>query len=130
MVTFNNGKQIETVAVYGGTETFQSAQRKTLEIVVSAELLTLDDAKAIWQDSGATSEMTIESDGQTSVQLDFTLPVSLTLNTLNDTPVVRMKLAQKSALEIEQEKQAQDMDDVNAALCELAALIDGGESNG
>lgn len=41
-----------------------------------------------------------------------------------------MKLAQKSALEIEQEKQAQDMDDVNAALCELAALIDGGESNG
>lgn len=130
MVTFNNGKQIETVAVYGGTETFQSAQRKTLEIVVSSELLTLDDAKAIWQDSGATSEMTIESDGQTSVQLDFTLPVSLTLNTLNDAPVVRMKLAQKSALEIEQEKQAQDMDDVNAALCELAALIDGGENNG
>ena len=130
MVTFNNGKQIETVAVYGGTETFQAAQRKTLEIVVSTELLTLDEAKAIWQDSGATSEMTIESDGQTSVQLDFTLPVSLTLNTLNDTPVVRMKLAQKSALEIEQEKQAQDMDDVNAALCELAALIDGGESNG
>ena len=130
MVTFKNGIQLETVAIYGGTETFQAAQRKTLEIVVSAELLTLDEAKAIWQDSGATSEMTIESDGQTSVQLDFTLPVSLTLNTLNDTPVVRMKLAQKSALEIEQEKQAQDMDDVNAALCELAELIAGGESNG
>lgn len=130
MVTFNDGKQVNTVAVYGGTETFQAAQRRTLEIVVSAELLTLDEAKAIWQDSGATSEMTIESDGQTSVQLDFTLPVSLTLNTLNDAPVVRMKLAQKSALEIEQEKQAQDMDDVNAALCELAELIAGGESNG
>lgn len=130
MVRFKDGKQVETVAVYGGTDTFQAAQRRTLEIVVSAELLTLDEAKAIWQDSGATSEMTIESDGQTSVQLDFTLPVSLTLNTLNDTPVVRMKLAQKSALEIEQEKQAQDMDDVNAALCELAALIDGGENNG
>lgn len=130
MVTFKNGIQLETVAVYGGMETFQAAQRRTLEIVVSSELLTLDEAKAIWQDSGATSEMTIESDGQTSVQLDFTLPVSLTLNTLNDIPVVRMKLAQKSALEIEQEKQAQDMDDVNAALCELAALIDGGENNG
>ena len=130
MVTLKDGKQVETVAVYGGMETFQSAQRKTLEIVVSAELLTLDEAKAIWQDSGATSEMTIESDGQTSVQLDFTLPVSLTLNTLNDIPVVRMKLAQKSALEIEQEKQAQDMDDVNAALCELAELIAGGENNG
>lgn len=75
MVTFNGEKQVETVAVYGGMETFQVAQRKTLEIVVSTELLTLDEAKAIWQDSGATSEMTIESDGQTSVQLDFTLPV-------------------------------------------------------
>lgn len=130
MVKFNNGTQLETVAVYGGMETYQSAQRKTLEIVVSSELLTLDEAKAIWQDSGATSEMTIESDGQTSVQLDFTLPVSLTLNDLNGDPVVRMKLAQKSALEIMQEKQAQDISDNEAALCELAALIDGGESNG
>lgn len=126
MVTFNNGKQVETVAVYGGMETYQSAQRKTLEIVVSAELLTLDEAKAIWQDSGATSEMTIESDGQTSVQLDFTLPVSLTLNTLNDAPVVRMKLAQKSALEIMQEKQAVDISNNEAALIELAGLIEGG----
>lgn len=130
MVTFKDGKELETVAVYGGAETYQSAQRKTLEIIVSAELLTLDEAKAIWQDSGATSEMTIESDGQTSVKLDFTLPVSLTLNTLNGAEVVRMKLAQKSALEIMQEKQAQDISDNEAALCELAALIDGGENNG
>lgn len=130
MVTLKDGKQVETVAVYGGTETFQSAQRRTLEIVVSAELLTLDEAKAIWQDSGATSEMTIESDGQTSVQLDFTLPVSLTLNDLNGIPVVRMKLAQKSALEIMQEKQAQDISDNESALCELAELIAGGENNG
>ena len=130
MVTFKNGIQLETVAVYGGMETFQAAQRRTLEIVVSSELLTLDEAKAIWQDSVATSEMTIESDDQTSVQLDFTLPVSLTLNDLNGDPVVRMKLAQKSALEKMQEKQAQDISDNEAALCELAALIDGGENNG
>lgn len=126
MVKFNNGTQLETVAVYGGAETFQSAQRKTLEIVVSAALLTLDEAKAIWKDSGATSEMTIESDGQTSVQLDFTLPVSLTLNDLNGDPVVRMKLAQKSALEIIQEKQAVDISNNEAALIELAGLIEGG----
>lgn len=125
MVTFNDGKQVETVAVYGGMETFQAAQRKTLEIVVSAELLPLDEAKAIWQDSVATSEMTIESDGQTSVQLDFTLPVSLTLNTLNDTPVVRMKLAQKSALEIAQEKQATDIAACEAAIIDIGELLGG-----
>ena len=125
MITFNNGKQVETVAIYGGTEIFQSAQRKTLEIVVSAELLTLDEAKVIWQDSGATSEMTIESDGQISVQLDFTLPVSLTLNTLNDAPVVRMKLAQKSTLEIAQEKQATDIAACEAAIIDIGELLGG-----
>lgn len=127
MVTFNDGKQVNTVAVYGGTETFQAAQRKTLEIVVSAELLTLDEAKAIWQDSGATSEMTIESEGQTSVQLNFTLPVSLILNQLDGIDVIRIKLAQKSALEIMQEKQADELAITQMAILELAA---GGETNG
>ena len=130
LVTFNNGKQLDTIAVYGGTETYQSAQRKTLELVVSADELTLDEAKAIWQDSNATSEITVEDNGESSVQLNFTLPVSLTLSQMDGADVICMKLAQKSALELTQEKQAQDMDDVNAALCELAELIAGGEDNG
>lgn len=127
MIIFKNGKQLETTAVYGGTETYQSAQRKTLELVVSADELTLDEAKAIWQDSNATSEITVEDNGESSVQLNFTLPVSLTLSQMDGADVIRMKLAQKSALELMQEKQAQDMDDVNAALCELAEIVAGGD---
>ena len=127
MIIFKNGKQLETTAVYGGTETYQSAQRKTLELVVSADELTLDEAKAIWQDSNATSEITVEDNGESSVQLNFTLPVSLTLSQMDGVDVIRMKLAQKSALELMQEKQAQDMDDVNAALCELAEIVAGGD---
>ena len=127
MIILKNGKQLETTAVYGGTETYQSAQRKTLELVVSADELTLDEAKAIWQDSNATSEITVEDNGESSVQLNFTLPVSLTLSQMDGADVIRMKLAQKSALELMQEKQAQDMDDVNAALCELAEIVAGGD---
>ena len=130
MIIFKNGKQLETTAVYGGTETYQSAQRKTLELVVSADKLTLDEAKAIWQDSGVTDEITVEDNGESSVQLNYTLPVSLTLSQMDGAAVIHMKLAQKSALELMQERQAQDIKDNEVALCELAELIAGGEDNG
>ena len=128
MVT-NDGKQLETTAVYGGTETYQSAQRKTLELVVSADELTLDEAKAIWQDSNATSEITVEDNGESSVQLNFTLPVSLTLSQMDGADVIRMKLAQKSTLEIMQERHGEDISALDAAILEIGELL-GGEDNG
>ena len=134
MITFKNGSSYEEIAVYGAKETFQDAQRDTLDIVLSAEDITLDEAKKLWQNADATSEITIDySDEETtksSVHINYTLPMVLTLDTLNGRQVVHIKLAQKSALELTQEKQAQDMDDVNAALCELAEIVAGGESNG
>ena len=129
MVTFNDGRQLETTAVYGGTETYQSAQRKTLELVVSADELTLDEAKAIWQDSNATSEITVEDNGESSVQLNFTLPVSLTLSQMDGAGVIRMKLAQKSTLEIMQERHGEDISALDAAILEIGELL-GGEDNG
>ncbi len=129
MIIFKNGKQLETTAVYGGTETYQSAQRKTLELVVSADELTLDEAKAIWQDSNATSEITVEDNGESSVQLNFTLPVSLTLSQMDGAGVIRMKLAQKSALEIMQERHGEDISALDAAILEIGELL-GGEDNG
>ena len=129
MVTFNDGRQLETTAVYGGAETYQSAQRKTLELVVSADELTLDEAKAIWQDSNATSEITVEDNGESSVQLKFTLPVSLTLSQMDGADVIRMKLAQKSTLEIMQERHGEDISALDAAILEIGELL-GGEDNG
>lgn len=134
MVTFKNGSSYNEIAVYGAKETFQDAQRDTLDIVLSAEDITLDEAKKLWQNADATSEITIDySDEKTtksSVHINYTLPMALILDTLNGVEVVHIKLAQKSQLELTQEKQAQDMDDVNAALCELAEIIAGGENNG
>lgn len=134
MVKFKNGSSYNEVAIYGAKTTYQSAERDTLDIVLSAEDITLDEAKKLWQNADATSEITIDySDEETtksSVHINYTLPMVLTLDTLNGSQVVHIKLAQKSALELTQEKQAQDMDDVNAALCELAEIIAGGENNG
>lgn len=134
MITFKNGSSYNEVAIYGAKTTYQSAERDTLDIVLSAEDITLGEAKKLWQNADATSEITIEyTDEETtksSVHINYTLPMALTLDTLNGRQVVHIKLAQKSALELTQEKQAQDMDDVNAALCELAEIIAGGENNG
>ncbi len=134
MVNFKNGSSYNEVAIYGAKTTYQSAERDTLDIVLSAEDITLDEAKKLWQNADATSEITIEyTDEETtksSVHINYTLPMALTLDALNGRQVVHIKLAQKSQLELTQEKQAQDIDDVNAALCELAEIAAGGENNG
>ena len=138
MVKFKNGSSYNEIAVYGAKETFQDAQRSTLDIIISAEEITLEQAKALWQNEDATSEIIIDYsetiDGKkvekTGVHINYTLPMALTLDTLNGQQVIHIKLAQKSALELMQEKQAQDMDDVNAALCELAEIVAGGENDG
>lgn len=130
MVTFANGTQLQTIAVYGDSMSFQGAQRSTLEIVASADSITLDAAKALWQNASATAEMTVSDGAETSVHLNYTLPVELKANELDGVDVVRIKLAQKSTLELAQAKQAQDIEDANVALCELAGLIAGGENNG
>mgnify|MGYP004674881839 FL=1 len=138
MVTFANGLNFETTVIYAVPADFQGAKRDTLDIAIRADKITLDEAKAIWQNSNATSEITITYEElvdektvtKTGVHINYTLPMALTLDVLNGEQIVHIKLAQKSALELTQEKQAQDMDDVNAALCELAELIAGGEDNG
>ena len=136
-IKFKNGKQLETVAVYGGGMTFQGANRDTLEIRIAAENAAFDELKALYIDADALSEIEITdtagANGETetvqSLHLHYTLPVELGLKQLNGESVWCMKLAQKSALEIAQEQQAADINDTQLALIELAGMI-GGDSNG
>lgn len=129
MVTFKNGKQLETLAVYGGTETFQNANRKTLEFRISEENAEFDELKELYTDSAALSEIEVRDGKEQSLQLNFTLPVELALREIDGAQMWCMKLARKSALEISQEQQAADINDAQLALIELAAMI-GGEDNG
>lgn len=134
MITFANGARYETTAVYAAAAEFQGAKRDTLDIVIPADKIALDEAKAIWQNAEATSEITInytDDDGnaKTGVHINYTLPMALTLDTLNDEQVVHIKLAQKSALELMQEQHSADISALDAAILEIGELL-GGESNG
>lgn len=137
-IKFKNGKQLETVAVYGGGMTFQNANRDTLEIRIAEETAEFDELKALYTNTDALSEIEITdtaagANGSTetvqSLHLHYTLPVELGLKQLNGESVWCMKLAQKSALEIAQEQQAADINDTQLALIELAGMI-GGDNNG
>ena len=128
-ITFGNGATYETLAVYGGNETHQGALRSTLDIVIESTKLTFDEAKSIWKDKSSTSEMTLNGDEKEilSVKLNYSLPLSLTLTELNGVEVVRMKLAQKSDVEIAQEKQATDIAACEAAIIDIGELLGGEE---
>ena len=125
MVTFANGRQLETIAVYGSSMSFQNAQRSTLELVVSADKITLDEAKSIWKDATLTAEITVTDGNETSVHLNYTLPVELKANSLDGVDVVRIKLAQKSDIEIVQKKQATDIAACEAAIIDIGELLGG-----
>ena len=130
MVTFSNGKSFETVRIMGGSETYQGQQRRTLAISIAADLITLDEAKALYKDTDALSEITTETDGEIGVQLNYTIPVELKQHTLRPTEdrtleVITIKVAQKSALEIAQEKQAVDISACEAAILDIGAMLGG-----
>lgn len=141
MVTFANGETLDTIAIYGGNIQYQDSYRKTLEIVCASDVISLDNAKALWNNTDATKEITVTEtieqpvsvdsesgemviSNQTStvqsVHLNFTLPVELKLMTQDGVEVVRMMLAQKSALELAQEQQAEELAITQMAILELA----------
>lgn len=130
MVTFSNGKSFDTVRIMGGSETYQGQQRRTLAISIAADLITLDEAKALYKDADTLSEITTETDGEIGVQLNYTIPVELKQHTLSPTEdstleVITIKVAQKSALEIAQEKQAVDISACEAAILDIGAMLGG-----
>lgn len=128
MITFANGQAFNTIRILGAKKTYQGMERDTLAISIPSADITLEEAKKLWKNTEATAEITITSDGQTNVRLNYSLPVELTDETLKvsedeSVEVVTLKLAQKSDLEIALETQATDIQDTQVALMELAELV-------
>ena len=145
MITFANSKSYEQVSVLGAVQSFQGQLRNTLSMKFRSTDITLSEATELYKDADALKEISIEEnytengtdiDGnsveiertRSSVQLNFTLPVELTLSTEKISPqesaeIITIKVAQKSALEIAQERQAVDIQDTQVALMELAELV-------
>lgn len=132
MVIFSNCESYKTVRILGGSETYQGQHRKTLEIDFDSAAIALDKAKSLFTDPDIWNEITVETDGETSIQLNFSLPLELILTTKrkwlnidsNDELIV-LRMAQKSALEIAQEKQATDIAACEAAIVDIGELLGG-----
>lgn len=133
-VKFANGKIIKAIP-FGGTALFQGMERNTLEFKIDEDAITYEELLSLYKNSCALSEIEIvetQDDQITaqSVHLNYSIPMELALSDYNeDKRLWRMKIAQKSSLELAQEKQAIDIDDMQLGLIELATLI-GGDSNG
>ena len=147
MITFANGKSYEQVSVLGAVQSFQGQLRNTLAIKFLASVITLAEATELYKDEDALKEISItetyaetelDSDGNPvniertrgSVQLNFTLPVELTLSSEKISPtesaeIITIKLAQKSALELAQERQAVDIAACEAAIIDIGTLLGG-----
>lgn len=143
MITFANGKSYEQLSVLGAVQSFQGQLRNTLALKFLATVITLAEATELYKDADALKEISIsetytesglDSEGnavdiertRSSMQLNFTLPVELTLSTEKISPtdsaeIITIKLAQKSALELAQEKQAAELAITQMAILELAA---------
>lgn len=129
-IKFANGKTIEAVP-FGGRTLFQGIERNTLEFKIDEDKITYDELLALYKDTLSLSQIEVietQDDNVTaqSVHLNYTVPMELALSDYNeDKRLWRMKVAQKSSLELEQEKQANDINDAQMALIELATLIGG-----
>lgn len=128
MITFANGQTFNTIRIFGAKKTYQGMERDTLAISIPSTDITLDEAKTLWKSAEATAEITITTDEQTNVLLNYSIPIELVDETLKvsdeeSVEVVTLKLAQKSDLEITQETQAVDIQDTQVALMELAELV-------
>lgn len=147
MITYANGKSYEQVSVLGAVQSFQGQLRNTLAMKFRGTDITLAEATELYKDADALKEISIvetymengtDIDGnsveiertRSSVQLNFTLPVELTLSTEKISPqesaeIITIKVAQKSALEIAQERQAVDIAVCEAAIMEIGELLGG-----
>lgn len=128
MITFANGQTFNTIRILGAKKIYQGMERDTLAISIPSTDITLEEAKALWKNAEATTEITITTDEQTNVLLNYSIPIELVDETLKvsdeeSVEVVTLKLAQKSDLELTLTAQAVDIQDTQVALMELAELV-------
>ncbi|MBQ8195304.1 MAG: hypothetical protein IJZ47_08035 [Oscillospiraceae bacterium] len=146
VLEFADGTVVETpIAPLGGTATHQSAYRHTMEYRIPYDAITFEQVEALYTNAEAMAkvnltehstktttnsetgeiEKTEEVISAQSQYLNFTMPMELTLKTINDIKVWCVKMAQMSDVEITQAQQAEEIELTQAALVEALAMIGG-----
>ena len=121
-ITFKNGETLEAQSVWGRKDVFQNANRDTLEIRIPATEDIFEKLKAIYTNSDARSEISVEEKDEngtvtaSSFHTNFTLGMELGLKSINDAKMWTMKIARKSEIEIMQEQQAIEIEKLKALI--------------
>ena len=121
-ITFKNGETLEAQSVWGRKDVFQNANRYTLEIRIPATEDIFEKLKAIYTNSDALSEISVEEKDEngtvtaSSFHTNFTLGMELGLKSINDAEMWTMKIARKSEIEIMQEQQAIEIEKLKALI--------------
>lgn len=121
MITFKNGTSFETEAIFQGTGRYQGAERSFIEVRVNGDTVSFDDLRKIYTDEDALSEITITDEAGSKILLtDYTIRAQISeMKSQKDdkeVTLLTMKIAQKTQVEIEQAKQAQELDEVKSLL--------------
>ena len=129
-----------TMAPLGGTATYQSAYRHTREYRIPYDAMSFEEVEALYTNAEAMAKVNLteystqtdEETGETveiisaqSQYLNFTLPMELTLKTINDEKMWCVKMAQMSDVEITQAHHAEEIELTQAALIEALEMIGG-----
>lgn len=146
VLEFADGTVVETpIAPLGGTATHQSAYRKTKEYRIPYDAMTFEEVEALYTNAEAMAKVNLteySTDTTTNSEtgeiekaeevisaqsqyLNFTMPMELTLKTINDISVWCVKMAQMSDVEIAQAQQAEELAVTQMAVMELAAMAGG-----
>lgn len=121
MITFKNGTSFETEAIFQGTGRYQGAERSFIEIRVNADTISFENLREIYMNEDALSEITITDDAGSKMLLtDYTIRAQISemksQSGDKEITLLTMKIAQKTQVEIEQAKQAQEIDEVKSLL--------------
>ena len=140
-IEFADGTAVDTVfPPLGGTATYQSAYRKTIEYRIPYDVMTFENIEKLYTDPSAMCKVNIVEYGTEfnsdtgdakevitaqSQKLNYTMPMDLKLTTINDVKVWSIPMAQMSDVEIAQAQQAEELAVTQMAVMELAAMAGG-----
>lgn len=130
-IKFANGVALPVIAVYSKNELIQNAYRECFEIQFSIEAVTLDTITSLAVPENLSELILTETDNETNEvtaqfsHLNFTIVTGMGMKTKPEdgSKFFFLSVARKSDSELLMERLAQDNEDIQSALVELAGII-------
>lgn len=130
-IEFANGVTLPVIAVYSKNELIQNAYRECFEIQFSTEAVTLDTITSLAVPENLSELILTETDNETNEvtaqfsHLNFTIVTGMGMKTTPEdgSKFFFLSVARKSDSELLMERLAQDNEDIQSALVELAGII-------